>query len=82
MTLACSSPGNLNGTVIFGKLADVYGRKPMMLAGIGIFLLGSILAGCVGSMMDVCIGLRGGSKLQSARGAFPQHWGNCRADFV
>jgi len=30
-------------TVVFGKLADVYGRKPMMLVGIAIFLSGSIL---------------------------------------
>ncbi|GAA4342732.1 MDR family MFS transporter [Pigmentiphaga soli] len=37
-------------TVVFGKLADLYGRKPMMLAGIGIFLLGSVLAGFAWSM--------------------------------
>jgi EmrB/QacA subfamily drug resistance transporter len=37
-------------TVVFGNLADVYGRKPVMLAGIGIFLLGSLLAGFAGSM--------------------------------
>src|SRR5215813_8451644 len=27
-------------TVVFGKLADLYGRKPAILAGIGIFLVG------------------------------------------
>lgn len=37
-------------TVVFGNLADVYGRKPIMLIGIGIFLLGSILAGFAWSM--------------------------------
>ncbi|MFM0736128.1 MDR family MFS transporter [Paraburkholderia xenovorans] len=37
-------------TVVFGKLADLYGRKPIMLAGIAIFLLGSILAGFAWSM--------------------------------
>jgi EmrB/QacA subfamily drug resistance transporter len=37
-------------TVVFGNLADVYGRKPVMLAGIGIFLLGSLLAGFAWSM--------------------------------
>lgn len=37
-------------TVVFGKLADLYGRKPVMLAGIVIFLLGSIFAGFAWSM--------------------------------
>jgi EmrB/QacA subfamily drug resistance transporter len=37
-------------TVVFGKLADVYGRKPMVLIGIGVFLLGSVLAGFAWSM--------------------------------
>src|SRR6202790_5384036 len=40
-------------TVVFGKLADVYGRKPMMPVGIAIFLFGSILAGFAGSMMTM-----------------------------
>jgi EmrB/QacA subfamily drug resistance transporter len=37
-------------TVIFGKLADLYGRKPIVLAGIAIFLIGSVLAGFAWSM--------------------------------
>ncbi|CAB3783417.1 MDR family MFS transporter [Paraburkholderia caffeinilytica] len=37
-------------TVVFGKLADLYGRKPIVLAGIAIFLLGSVLAGFAWSM--------------------------------
>jgi EmrB/QacA subfamily drug resistance transporter len=37
-------------TVVFGKLADLYGRKPVMLAGIAIFLIGSVLAGFAWSM--------------------------------
>ncbi|PXW23655.1 MDR family MFS transporter [Paraburkholderia caballeronis] len=37
-------------TVVFGKLADLYGRKPVMLAGIAIFLVGSVLAGYAWSM--------------------------------
>ena len=37
-------------TVVFGKLADVYGRKPVMLIGLGIFMLGSVLAGFAWSM--------------------------------
>jgi EmrB/QacA subfamily drug resistance transporter len=42
-------------TVVFGKLADVYGRKPMMLVGIAVFLAGSILAGFARSMMTMII---------------------------
>lgn len=37
-------------TVIFGKLADLYGRKPIILCGIAIFLVGSVLAGFAWSM--------------------------------
>ncbi|HYS68480.1 MAG TPA: MFS transporter, partial [Paraburkholderia sp.] len=37
-------------TVVFGKLADLYGRKPVVLVGIAIFLLGSVLAGFAWSM--------------------------------
>src|SRR6185436_19324107 len=35
---------------IYGKLADLFGRKPIMLFGIGLFLLGSILCGVAWSM--------------------------------
>ena len=37
-------------TVVFGKLADLYGRKPIVLIGIVIFLIGSVLAGFAWSM--------------------------------
>ena len=35
---------------VYGKLADVFGRKPVMLVGIGLFLVGSILCGTAWSM--------------------------------
>jgi len=35
---------------IYSKLADQYGRKPIMLVGIGLFLLGSVLSGAAWSM--------------------------------
>jgi EmrB/QacA subfamily drug resistance transporter len=38
------------GTVIFGKLADIFGRKPVLLVGIGIFLVGSLLCGFAWTM--------------------------------
>ncbi|WP_254606440.1 MDR family MFS transporter [Sphingomonas bacterium] len=37
-------------TVVFGKLADLYGRRSVLLVGIGIFLAGSILCGLASSM--------------------------------
>src|SRR3954467_14473162 len=35
---------------VYGKLADVFGRKPVMLLGIGLFLIGSVLCGTAWSM--------------------------------
>ena len=42
-------------TVVFGKLADIYGRKPVMLAGIAIFLVGSLLGGFAWSMPSLIV---------------------------
>ena len=44
-------------TMVFGKLADVFGRKPVLLVGIAIFLLGSALCGFAWSMASL-IGFR------------------------
>lgn len=35
---------------VYGKLADVIGRKPVILTGIGVFLVGSVLCGVAWSM--------------------------------
>src|SRR6266545_5595699 len=35
---------------LYGKLADLYGRKPVLLFGCAVFLLGSALCGTAGSM--------------------------------
>ncbi len=40
---------------IYGKLADLYGRKPMFLFGSGLFLLGSILCGTAQSMEQLIL---------------------------
>ncbi len=44
-------------TPLYGKLGDMYGRKPVFLAAIVIFLIGSMLAG-LSQTMDELIGFR------------------------
>jgi EmrB/QacA subfamily drug resistance transporter len=38
---------------LFGKLADLYGRKPIMLLGLVVFLIGSAASGMSGSMVQL-----------------------------
>lgn len=57
------------GVPIFGKLADLYGRKPILLGGIAVFLLGSLGCGQASSMTMLVV-LRafqgfGGGAMQS-----------------
>jgi EmrB/QacA subfamily drug resistance transporter len=40
---------------IYGKLSDMYGRKPILLWGIVVFLFGSALCGIAGSMIQLII---------------------------
>ncbi|NJD61327.1 MAG: MFS transporter, partial [Deltaproteobacteria bacterium] len=40
---------------IHGKLADLYGRKPVMIAGIAVFLTGSFLCGHAGGMNELIL---------------------------
>lgn len=40
-------------TVVFGKLADIYGRKPILMIGIAIFLTGTLLAGFAHTMPEM-----------------------------
>ncbi|GAB2871500.1 MDR family MFS transporter [Lentzea nigeriaca] len=40
-------------TPLYGKLSDIYGRKPMYLAAISLFLLGSLLSGIATSMYEL-----------------------------
>ncbi|NUR92755.1 MAG: MFS transporter, partial [Nonomuraea sp.] len=37
-------------TPVYGRLADLFGRKPMLLTGMSIFLVGSLLGGLAWSM--------------------------------
>ncbi|WP_438941846.1 MFS transporter [Naasia lichenicola] len=40
---------------IYGRLADVYGRKRIMLVGIGLFLIGSVLCGLAWNMLTLIL---------------------------
>jgi MFS transporter, DHA2 family, multidrug resistance protein len=46
---------------LWGRFADMYGRKKIFLAGMAIFMLGSILCGAAGSMVQLILfrGLQG-----------------------
>src|SRR4051794_8033346 len=53
---------------IAGKLSDIYGRKPFLLLGVGIFVLGSLLCGAATDMTQL-VAFRG---LQGIGGGFSQ----------
>jgi multidrug resistance protein len=40
---------------LYGKLSDLYGRKPLMLIGVGLFLLGSLLCGVAWGMTSLIV---------------------------
>ena len=42
---------------VAGKLSDLYGRRPLLLVGVLVFLVGSVLAGAAGDMHQL-IGFR------------------------
>lgn len=48
LTMAVTTP-------IYGKLADLFGRKRVFMVGTGIFLVGSLLCGLSGSMFQLMI---------------------------
>lgn len=58
-------------TPLYGKLSDIYGRKPLYLVAIALFLLGSLLCGTAGSMYELAAyravqGLGGGGLMSLA----------------
>ncbi len=57
---------------IYGKLSDIYGRKPFYIFGLTVFIIGSILSGISNSMMQLIIaraiqGIGGGAMMSMPR---------------
>jgi EmrB/QacA subfamily drug resistance transporter len=42
-------------TPVYGKLSDIYGRRPIYLIAVALFLVGSILSGMANSMVELVI---------------------------
>ncbi|HET8642216.1 MAG TPA: MDR family MFS transporter, partial [Pseudonocardiaceae bacterium] len=42
-------------TPLYGKLSDLYGRKPLILVAMSVFLVGSVLCGMTGSMLELAV---------------------------
>ncbi len=42
-------------TVIHGKLSDIFGRKPVLIGGILVFLVGSLFCGLAWSMASLVV---------------------------
>ena len=42
-------------TPIYGKLGDIFGRRPLFMVAIGIFILGSLATGLSGSMYELAM---------------------------
>jgi EmrB/QacA subfamily drug resistance transporter len=57
---------------IYGKLSDVYGRKPFYILGLGLFMIGSAMSGQAHTMMELIVfrafqGIGGGAMLSMPR---------------
>lgn len=58
-------------TILVGKLSDIYGRKPFILTGIGLFLVGSFMCGTSHDIVQLIMyrgiqGLGGGMIMSTA----------------
>lgn len=57
--------------ILVGKLSDLYGRKPFILAGLGVFIIGSFLCGTSSDIIQLILyrgiqGLGGGMVMSTA----------------
>ena len=48
--------GSTASVPIFGRLSDIYGRRPLFMVGIVLFMAGSVVAGTSSSMSQLVAG--------------------------
>jgi DHA1 family bicyclomycin/chloramphenicol resistance-like MFS transporter len=56
------------GTLVSGPISDHFGRKPVILAGLGLYIVGAVIAGLSNTMEMMLVG----RAIQGVGGAFPR----------
>ncbi|ATG46698.1 multidrug effflux MFS transporter [Celeribacter ethanolicus] len=56
------------GTLVSGPLSDHFGRKPVILFGLGLYIVGAVVAGLSGTLEMMLVG----RAIQGVGGAFPR----------
>ena len=65
---------------IFGKLGDIFGRRPLLFSAIAIFLVGSVLCGAAQNMTELVVfrGVQGAGSGGSIHSSSPRSASSCR----
>ena len=56
LTFSVSLFGMAFATLFYGSLADRYGRRPVLLSGLGLFLIGSVISTLADGVLTLVLG--------------------------
>ena len=56
LTFSISLFGMAFATLFYGSLADRYGRRPVLLSGLGLFLIGSVISALADGVLTLVLG--------------------------
>src|SRR5438128_751320 len=56
LTFSVSLFGMAFATLFYGSLADRYGRRPVLLSGLGLFLIGSVISALADGVVTLVLG--------------------------